>query len=122
MGPRGWRLADGSDSLEDKNVGASSYAKSQGNPVRIWGLFCNGRLEYWVLPEEPDDKGKMKSVTMTGERYHSFVSTYLAKWRRKCLPKFPKSQKVPLVKDHERFLRWNHTKEYDNLKAERDAG
>ena len=25
-------------------------------------------------------------------------------------------------KDHERFLRWNHTKEYDNLKAEREAG
>ena len=122
LGPRGWRLADGSDSMEDKNVGPSAYAKSQGNPVRMWGLFCNGRLEYWVLPEEPDDKGKMKSVAMTGERYHHFISTYLAKWRRKCLPKFPKSQKVPLVKDHEGFLRWNHTKAYDNLKAERDAG
>ena len=31
---------------------------------------------------------------------------------------FPKDEKVPLVKDFEKFLRW----EFDNLKAERDAG
>ena len=35
---------------------------------------------------------------------------------------FPKDEKVPLVKDFEKFLRWDSTKEFDNLKAERDAG
>ena len=122
LGPRGWRLADGSDSLEDQNVGASSYAKSQGKPIKIWGLFFNGRLEYWVLPEEPDDNGRKKSVNMTGARYNYFVNTFFAKWRRKCYPNFPKDEKIPIVKDFEKFLRWDSTKEYDNLKAERDAG
>jgi len=122
LGPRGWRLADGSDSLEDRNVGPSSYAKSQGKPVKIWGLFFNGRLEYWVLPEEACENGDTKSVNMTGARYNYFVKTFLAKWKRTCYPSFPKNKKVPLVKDFERFLRWDHTKEFDNMKAERDAG
>jgi len=122
LGPRGWRLEDGSDSLEDKNVGPSSYAKSQGKPVKIWGLLFNGRLEYWSLPEEVDERGKNKTVNMTGARYNYFVRTFLAKWKRKCYPSFPKGEKVPLIKDYERFLRWGNTKEFNNLKAERDAG
>ena len=122
LGPRGWRLADGSDSLEDKNVGHSAYAKSQGKVVKIWGLFFNGRLEYWVFPEETDEKGKKKSANMTGARYNYFVKTFLAQWKRRCYPRFPKGEKVPLVKDFERFLRWDETKEFDNMKAERDAG
>ena len=122
LGPRGWRQADGSDGLEDKNVGPSAYAKSQGKPVKIWVFFFNGRLEYWALPEEVDDKGKKKSANMTGARYNYFVRTFLAKWRRKCYPNFPKDEKVPLIKDFERFLRWDKTKEFDNMQAERDAG
>ena len=50
------------------------------------------------------------------------MKTFLAKWRRKCYPTFPKAEKVPLVKDFERFLRWDSTKGFDNMKAERDAG
>jgi transposase len=119
VGPRCWRLKDGSDSLEDQNVGASKYAKSQGKPVKIWGVFCNGRLEYWLLPENKNRKG---TENMTGKRYNRMVKTYFAKWRRKFLPKFPKSEKVPLVKDFERFLRWGKTKEFDNMKAEDEAG
>ena len=46
LGRSVWRLTDGSDSLEDKNVGESSYAKSQGKPVKIWGLLADGHLEY----------------------------------------------------------------------------
>jgi hypothetical protein len=122
LSPRGWRMADGSDSIEDKNIGASSYAKSQGKPVKIWGLFFNGRLEYWVLPEEVDEKGRAKSANMTGKRYNYFVTTFLAKWKRKCYRTFPKDEKVPLIKDFERFLRWDSSKEFDNMKAERDAG
>ena len=122
LGPRGWRLEDGSDSLEDKNIGASSYAKSQGKVVKIWGLFFNGRLEYWTLPEEVDEKGRMKSLNMTGARYNHLVKTFLAKWKRKCYPTFPKGEKVPLIKDFEKFLRWGSDKQFDNMKAERDAG
>lgn len=122
LGPRGWRLTDGTDSLEDRNIGPSSYAKSQGAPVKIWGLFFNGRLEYWALPEEVGETGGKKSANMTGERYHYFVKTFLAKWRRKCYPNVPKSERVPLIKDFERFLRWGSGSKCDNLKAEKEAG
>ena len=103
LGKKGWRLKDGSDALEDQNVGPSPYAKSQGRPIKIWGLFFNGRLEYWVLPESDDGK---KSKNMTGERYYELVTNHFAAWRRKCYPTFPKDEKVPLVKDFEKFLRW----------------
>ena len=43
LGRSVWRLTDGSDSLEDKNVGGSSYAKSQGKPVKIWGCAMASR-------------------------------------------------------------------------------
>ena len=84
--------------------------------------FFNGRLEYWVLPEEATEKGKKKSANMTGARYNYFVKTFLKKWKRKCYPNFPRDEKVPLIKDHEKFLRWDRTKEIDNMGAERDAG
>ena len=54
LGRKVWRRKDGSDALEDKNVGPSSYAKSQGMPIKIWGLLGNGRLEYWLVPEVVD--------------------------------------------------------------------
>ena len=37
-------------------------------------------------------------------------------------PTFPKKEKVPLVENFEQFLRWDKTKGFDNMKAERDAG
>ena len=122
LGKRVWRLKDGSDSLEDGNVGPSSYAKSQGRSVKIWGLLFNGRLEYWLLPEK--EEKRQGSESMTGARYNHMVKTHLAKWRRQCYPNFPKGEKVPLVKDFERFLRWGKDQKdgYDNLKAEREAG
>ena len=112
-------LLDGSDSLEDQNVGPSPYAKSQGRPVKIWGLFFNGRLEYWVLPVNDTGKG---SESMTGRRYNTMVKKFFKKWRRQCYPTFPKADKVPLVKDYEKFLRWNGKNQCDNMKAEHDAG
>ena len=123
LGPKCWRLSDGSDALEDKNVGASSYAKAQGKPVKIWGMLLRGRLEYVLLPEELDAKKKKKrSANMTGARYNKVVKTLFKKWRRNCVPRFPKDKKLPLAKDHEKFLRWGMGKSHNNLKAERDAG
>ena len=57
------------DGLFDENVGPSLYAKSQGMPVKIWGFLGNGRVEYYVLPEDVDEKGKKKSTNMTGSEH-----------------------------------------------------
>jgi len=116
LGRSVWRLTDGSDSLEDKNVGGSSYAKSQGKPVKIWGLLADGHLEYWLLPEKRDKKGRKKSVNMTGALYNQMVKKHFPAWKKKMFPR--KAKKViPLVKDFERFLRQDR-----NLKAETAAG
>ena len=82
-----WRLTDGSDSLEDKNVGGSSYAKSQGKPVKIWGLLADGHLEYWLLPEKRDKKGRKKSVNMTGALYNQMVKKHFPAWKKKMFPR-----------------------------------
>lgn len=42
LGPYVWRRADGSDALYEDCVGPSSYWKSQGLPVRLWGLLAAG--------------------------------------------------------------------------------
>ncbi len=87
-----WRMANGKDGLWEENVGPSCYAKSQGLPVKIWGLFGNGRLEYFVLPKD----GTNKTTNMNGARYNKLVKTHFAKWRRSC---FGRKARVFLVKD-----------------------
>ena len=57
LGKRVWRMASGADSLDDKNVGGSAYAKAQGLPINRWGFFCDGRLEYYVLPKGRTQRG-----------------------------------------------------------------
>ena len=52
LGPHVWRMANGNDGLWDENVGPSLYAKAQGLPVKIWGMFANGKLFYHVLPKD----------------------------------------------------------------------
>lgn len=42
LGPYVWRRADGSDALYDDCVGPSAYWKSQGLPIRLWGLLAAG--------------------------------------------------------------------------------
>ena len=113
LGKYCYRLLDGSDSLEDKNVGASSYAKSQGQPIKIWGFFCDGRLEYMVLPKDYNKAGKETTQNMTGVRYRAMVSKHFAKWRKKCIPR----GRVFVVKDYERFLRAEMT-----IEAEEKSG
>ena len=50
LGPFVWRQANGSDALYADCVGPSTYAKGQGQPVRIWGILAKGRLCIYVLP------------------------------------------------------------------------
>jgi hypothetical protein len=45
-------MSDGKDGLWDDNISPSLYAKGQGMAVKIWGFLANGRLEYWVRPQD----------------------------------------------------------------------
>ena len=58
-------MSSGKDGLHGDNIGGSLYAKAQGKPVKIWGFFGNGRLEYHVQPEETDGRGRKKTSNMT---------------------------------------------------------
>ena len=116
LGRKVWRRKDGSESLLDKNVGPSAYTKAQGNPVKIWGLWGDGHLEYTLLPEVVNAKGKRTSANMNGDRYEAMVKNKFAKWKKKMFPRMGK-KKIPLVKDYERLLRQPR-----NLKAEEAAG
>jgi len=108
-----WRMANGADGLFDANVGASLYAKAQGRPVKIWGFFANGHLDYWVLPADPE-KPSQKTTHMNGERYGNLIASKFAQWRRDC---FGDDDPCHLVQDHEKCL-WQPR----NLLALRRAG
>ena len=113
LGKYVWRMANGQDSLDDKNVGPSPYAKAQGLPIKIWGFFCDGRLEYMVLPKDYTERGKVVTKHMNGARYHDFVSKNFKTWRKACLSR----GRVFVAKDFESFLR-----NTENIQAEADAG
>ena len=51
LGPFMYRMADGSDALYHDCIGPSSYKKSQGRCVRVWGLLICGALFIYVLPD-----------------------------------------------------------------------
>ena len=113
LGKRVWRMANGKDGLWDDNISPSLYAKSQGMPVKIWGFLANGRLEYWVLPQDYT-KDKYKTTNMNGNRYQELVNSKFSVWRRNC---FGDDLDCKLVQDHERCL-WRE----DNLNALKFAG
>ena len=56
------RMSNGKDGLWDERVGPSLYAKAQGLPVKIGGLFANACLEHYVLPRD----GR-KTTNMNGD-------------------------------------------------------
>lgn len=111
LGPWVWRMANGKDGLWDENVGPSLYAKSQGLPVKIWGMFANGRLFYHVLPKDK----KRKTTNMNTKRYGKLVRQKFAKWRVSAFRS--KAVRPHLVQDHEGCL-WKDA----NLKALSKAG
>ena len=112
LGTRIWRMASGKDGLWSDCVGPSIYAKAQGLPVKIWGFFANGRLEYWLLPSDPENS--RKTLHMNGDRFEYLVRNKFAEWRRAC---FDDDQPVHLVMDHEKCL-WQQR----NLDALRASG
>ena len=108
-----WRRANGSDGLFDDNISPSLYAKAQGLPVKIWGFLANGRLEYWVLPADPE-RPSQKTTNMNGEVYNGLIACKFADWRRSC---FGDDSACHLVQDHEKCLWQPH-----NLDALKLAG
>ena len=107
-------MCSGKDGLHNDNIGGSLYAKAQGKPVKIWGFFGNGRLEYWVLPEDVDEKGKKKTTNMNGETCLWLIESKFATWRQNC---FGDDDLVHLVQDHEKCLWYDY-----NLEALKAAG
>ena len=107
-----WRMSSGKDGLYDDNISPSIYIKGRGLPVKIWGLFAAGRLEYWVLPQDPDNA--KKTTHMNGGVYNGLLNEKFAEWRRKC---FHDDSVVHLVQDWEKCL-WQKR----NLGALRRAG
>ena len=91
-------MANGKDGLWDENIGPSLYAKSQGLPVKIWGLFADGALYYHVLPADK----KKRTTNMNTQRYQKLVRSTFAKWRR--LAFRSNNVRPHLVQDHERCL------------------
>ena len=113
LGKMVWRYADGRDGLFNDTVGPSLYAKAQGRPVKVWGFMANGRVEYHVLPVDPENP-KKKSTNMNTKRYHDLINRRFATWRRAC---FGDDAPCHLVQDHEKCL-WHEI----NLAALKRSG
>ena len=96
-----WRQTEQQDALYKDCIGPSSYAKSQGAPVRVWGLLEGGRLHIHVLPPK---------TPMNRWIYEQTI--------RQCFKQWLKRFRNPiLVQDHERCL-WCQ----EPLAAFRDCG
>ena len=93
LGPFMYRMADGSDALYHDCIGPSSYKKSQGRCVRIWGLLLCGALFIYVLPE---------GECMNRIWYEWLLLHYFPKWIAKTFGK--RRMPTGLVQDHEKAL------------------
>ena len=92
LGPQVWRHAHGHDSLFEDVVGPSSYAKAQGQPVRVWGLLMCGVLYISILPA---------GECMNRHWYAWIIKERFRAWIRKTMG--PRTR-MHLVQDHERAL------------------
>lgn len=95
LGPMVWRRPDGKDALWHDCIGPSAYWKSQGKPVRLWGLLVAGMLFVYILPE---------GVRMTGEVYAALIRNKFGDWLQTALGKEKTRLGVPMVQDHEKAL------------------
>ena len=51
LGTHVWRKSDNSDAMWEECIGPSAYNKSQGNPVRVWGMLADGVVHVEILEE-----------------------------------------------------------------------
>ena len=92
LGSHVWRAANGHDALFEDCVGPSTYAKAQGNCVRVWGLLFAGILCVYVLPQ---------GMVMNTEIYTWLIEHKFRLWLDLA---FARATKVFLVQDHEKCL------------------
>ena len=70
-----WRQTDGSDALFEECVGPSTYAKAQGDPIRIWGMLADDKLFFHILP---------KGWSMNRWYYRWLIANKFPQWRGNC--------------------------------------
>jgi len=87
LGTMVWRQTDGGDALYADCAGPSCYAKGQGQPIRVWGVLAEGKLNIVVL-----DRGDV----MNTDLFCDLVDTKFSGWLGGC---------VHLVEDFERSIR-----------------
>lgn len=87
LGPMVWRKSDRRDALFSDCLGPSSYKKSQGDPVKIWGVLAEGQLHVTILPE---------GQSMNRWWYAWLVEHYFPGWLGDC---------DEIVQDYEKCLR-----------------
>ena len=86
LGSKVWKMADGSESLYEDNVGPSGYNKSQGERVVVWGLLAHGILHVEVLhPKEA--MNTMLYCELIEDKFDDWVGSckYLVQDYEKCL-------------------------------------
>jgi len=88
LGPSVWRHTDEKAALYKDNVGPSSYRKSQGHRVVVWGLLIGGRLCITILPAQ---------TYMNRFLYTKIIQGSFKKWLRRVRQPF-------LVQDYEKCL------------------
>ena len=75
LGGEVWRQVDGSDALFADCVGPSSYAKAQGEPIKIWGMLADNKLRYHILP---------KGESMNRWYYSWLIANRFPQWKGDC--------------------------------------
>ena len=75
LGTHVWRRSDNSDAMYQECLGPSSYNKSLGTPVRVWGMLAAGRLHIHVLEE---------GEVMNQDLYAELVEDRFPDWRGDC--------------------------------------
>eukprot|EP00973_Karenia_brevis_P077319 10740280-Karenia_brevis.AAC.1 len=88
LGTHVWRKTDQKEALYHDCVGASSYKKAQGRPVRVWGLLVDGELKITVLED---------GLVMNRWNYEWVVRQRFAKW-------LEGKESPILIQDRERCL------------------
>jgi len=92
LGPLVWRTE--SEGLKEDCIGPSSYAKAQGEGIKIWGLLHRGQFKVHIMPS---------GQNMTGKYYQKTISSKLHVWIHGKKKRKIKS-KTKMIQDNERAL------------------
>ena len=75
LGSKVWRRKDGKDGLFEDTMGPSSYAKAQGEAVRVWWFLISGKFYVDIVP----------SGEIVDQAYYAeLLEEKLDKWKGHC--------------------------------------